>query len=134
MCTALWRRHLYTVPDLVFEVPAGESFWSEEMHEPPIIIGIAPFFSGPTPGGFTAPLRCTQGAGNCAECGRSLICTQGLFCADFLCMASLPESVRLWHVLREMKTGWTTRGPRVQNQRGVTILTVSWYKGVELSN
>lgn len=58
---------------------------------------------------------------------RSILC-------EFFVMASLPESVRLWHVLREMETGWTTRGPRMRNQRGVTILTVPWYKGVELSN
>ena len=39
LCTALWRRHLYKVADLVFEIPAGESFWPNEMHKP-IIVGI----------------------------------------------------------------------------------------------
>ena len=43
LCTALWRRHLYKVSDLVFEVPAGESFWTKEMHEPLIIGTALPF-------------------------------------------------------------------------------------------
>jgi hypothetical protein len=39
LCTTLWIRQLFKAADIVFEIPAGTSFWSKEMHEP-LLIGI----------------------------------------------------------------------------------------------
>ena len=39
LCSSLWVRQLYKAADIVFEIPAGTSFWPSAMHEP-LLIGI----------------------------------------------------------------------------------------------
>ena len=46
LCSSFWVRQLYKAADFVIEVPSGQSFWPNDMHEP-ILIGILfPFLLG----------------------------------------------------------------------------------------
>jgi hypothetical protein len=43
LCSPLWMRQVFKAADFVFEVPAGQSFWKSEMHEPVLIAILFPF-------------------------------------------------------------------------------------------
>ena len=45
LCSSLWARHLYKAADIVFEIPAGRSFWGSDLHEPLLIGILFPFLS-----------------------------------------------------------------------------------------
>ena len=40
-----WQRHLFRAADLIIEIPAGQSYWSSEMHEPLILALFFPYVS-----------------------------------------------------------------------------------------
>ena len=43
LCTPMWIKQLFKAADIVFEVPAGQSFWDRSMHEPLLIAILFPF-------------------------------------------------------------------------------------------
>ena len=45
LCSPLWIKQLFKAADLVFEIPAGKSFWDSTMHEPLLIGIVFPFIS-----------------------------------------------------------------------------------------
>ena len=38
-----WQRHIFRAADLIIEIPAGQSYWSSEMHEPLILALFFPY-------------------------------------------------------------------------------------------
>jgi hypothetical protein len=40
-----WQRHLFRAADLIIEIPAGQSYWSSDMHEPLILALFLPYVS-----------------------------------------------------------------------------------------
>jgi hypothetical protein len=45
LCVPLWIKQVYKAADFVFEVPAGQSCWPVDMHEPLLIALVFPFLS-----------------------------------------------------------------------------------------
>ena len=43
LCSPVWIKHVFKAADIVFEVPAGQSFWPKDMHEPVLIAIVFPF-------------------------------------------------------------------------------------------
>ena len=43
LCAPLWIKQVFKAADVVFEIPAGQSFWTKEMHEPLLIAIVFPF-------------------------------------------------------------------------------------------
>ena len=43
LCSPVWIKHVFEAADIVFEVLAGQPFWSKDMHEPVLIAIVFPF-------------------------------------------------------------------------------------------
>ena len=80
--TATWRKKLFKVSDLVFEVPGRRTFWPAHEHKP-LIIGLTLHFSSSPLGNSDSLNQFWTWQGNCKVCGRMKKGLKGLFCANF---------------------------------------------------
>lgn len=93
-----WRKQLFKVADVAFEVPTTSSVWPHDMLNL-LLLPCASLLSDTGHGDFDDPHSWWNWSENCVECGATRKGVEGLFCANFC------YSQKSWMPCRQMWCG-----------------------------